>query len=154
MNNKKDKIEIEVKQRGFLIGQLVLTTLFWGSINYFLIAVGIFFLKSQIISFLIIMMILVIFNISYRRAFKRVIKTETPIHKVRFSVSDKKIDIYLQNRLYKQYYWKDLDKIELVKEKYSGKRILTFRKKNNIIFHGPHLSDSVRLFNLVLFNKN
>lgn len=154
MNNKKDKIEIEVKQRGFLISQLVLTTLFWGSINFLLIAVGIFFVKSQIISiFITILMALVIFNICYIGEFRRVIKTETPIYKFRFSVSDKKIDIYLQNRLYKQYYWKDLDKIELVKEKYSGKRILTFRKKSNIIFHGPHLSDSVRLYNLVIFHR-
>lgn len=98
--------------------------------------------------------ILISFNFTFFFVIRIFIINMKPIQKTRFIISNDKIEIYLQNRLYLEFYWKDFNKIELVKEKanQSGGAIKSKGYKLNFIY--PCKTKSIRLYLLVSIKKN
>jgi hypothetical protein len=67
---------------------------------------------TKVVSFIITSIVLAIILIA-------IIKVEKPIIYLKFFISTVKVELYLQNKLYLQLFWKNFERIEMIKQRYS-----------------------------------
>jgi len=72
------------------------------------------------------------------------LKSIKPFYKVRILISNNEINMYLQNKLYLQYIWSNIEKIELMKFKHN---------EYKVNFLGREESGSIRLSFLIFKKK-
>ncbi|MHA1284958.1 MAG: hypothetical protein ACTSQP_20840 [Promethearchaeota archaeon] len=87
---------------------------------------------------------LVVFNIVSVPSFYLRIKESIPYLNVKFTISNDFIEIKVQDQQYLNLFWKDLIKVEIIKIKWQGIKI---------IFKGKEKSYSIRLDNLIQNKK-
>jgi len=115
-------------------------------INAFILALAIssiFVLDSlKIFGFCIILLIFV--NIVFYSSLHDFSRFHKPIQRVKIVISEEKIEIFLQNRLFREYIWRYFEEVIITKEGFWGFRIN---------FRGSYSDEHIRL-HVLAFDKS
>jgi len=146
-----ERIEIEDSKKSEVIYKASLIIIFWMVINLmFIISIIIFRLDLMTIIFLIIFLLML--NLCFVSNIHTFLYN-IPIHRAKFVISNDSIEIYLQNHMYKRIFWKDIEKIELVKERYDGGLYNPYAGGFKLKFYGFNVPKSLRLYCLIVHQE-